>query len=201
MDVLSPEEAQRLFDALTAKGDEIAFRWLKEGCECRAQLMIEYMQALGLNPGRAWAVAVGRPLTVTDRLAPRGVSEWYNHVAPAFRAAGVTHEAWVIDPVLSGSGPMSIVGWAEAMRARAIDVSTLPLSQLEILNRQATRVMRGEALDAILFLLEFGQPPIPELGGSGFRLAPDPPEGASEFARMTMQKLLALEQQPPPGRS
>ena len=38
---LTQEQAQAVFEAMAALGDRIAFRWLAEGCECRAQLMIE----------------------------------------------------------------------------------------------------------------------------------------------------------------
>jgi len=63
---LTDREAQEVFDAVAAREDEIAFRYLREGCECRAQLMIEYMVQRGIDPGRAWALAVGRDLAVSD---------------------------------------------------------------------------------------------------------------------------------------
>lgn len=200
MDALSPDDAQRVFDLLAVKGDEIAFRWLIAGCECRAQIMIEHIQTMGIVPGRAWAVAVGRSLAVVDPLPPHDLIEWHNHVAPAVRVAGAEQGACVIDPALSRSGPMALADWAGAMRAGAIEISTASLSQLEILNRQATRVLGGQRLDAILFLLDLGVPPIPELGGSGFRLSVDPPEGVSEFSRQIMRQNLALEKQPRPGQ-
>ena len=40
---LTRGEAEKVFAAMAAKGDEIAFDNLAEGCECRAQLMIEHM--------------------------------------------------------------------------------------------------------------------------------------------------------------
>jgi hypothetical protein len=57
---LTPQQAQEGFAAVAARGDEIAFRCLAEGCECRAQLTVEQLQVLGLQPGRAWALAVSR---------------------------------------------------------------------------------------------------------------------------------------------
>src|SRR5262245_269328 len=188
MDVLSPEDAQRVFDLLAAKGDEIAFRWLKEGCECRAQLMIEHMQALGIVPGRAWAMSVGRPLSFATGPGPRDRFQWYNHVAPVVQAPGGEFGAWVIDPSLTRAGPLTLSAWASAMRARAIEVSDRPLSQAEILGRQAARALRGQDLDAVVFILELGQPPIPEAGGSGFMIGPDPDEGDSAYARMRMKE-------------
>jgi hypothetical protein len=79
------------------------------------------------------------------------------------------------------------------MRAQSIEISEVPLSQREILTLQGTRALQGRALDAIIFSLERGYPPIPEIGGSGFRIAPDPPEGVTAFAHAEMQKLLALQ--------
>jgi hypothetical protein len=60
--LLTPDEVQQVFEAMAARGDEIAFGNLTEGCECRAQLMIEHLGAMGVEPGRAWALAVDRPL-------------------------------------------------------------------------------------------------------------------------------------------
>jgi hypothetical protein len=190
---LTPEEAQAVFDAMAAKGDRIAFRYLAEGCECRAQLMIEEVQALGIEPGRAWALAVGRQLAVPHPTIPKQTYKWLNHVAPTVAVEGVEHSVLVIDPSLSATGPLSLGEWAGVMRARAIEVSEVGLSQAEILSRQAARALQGEDLDAMLFKLKLGEPPILEVGGSGFRIAPDPPEGISAFARKEMQILLAKE--------
>jgi hypothetical protein len=38
---------------MAAQGDRIAFRYLLEGCECRSQLMIEFVEGMGIEPGRA----------------------------------------------------------------------------------------------------------------------------------------------------
>jgi len=72
------------------------------------------------------------------------------------------------------------------MRARLIEVSKVPPSHAEILNRQTTRALAGQDLDAIVFSLARGQAPIPERGGSGFVLGPDPAEGISAHAHRTM---------------
>jgi hypothetical protein len=183
-----------LFAALAAKGDEIAFRYLFEGCECRAQFMIEYLEAMGINPGRAWAVAVGRDLAFPHPTQPRATIKWRNHTAPTVALEGTECSVLVIDPATQ-TGPVTLRQWAASMRATSIEVSQVPLSQAEILAQQTARALRGEDFDAVLFSLARGQAPIPEVGGSGFRLAPDPPEGVSAFAHAEMRRLLGLQQQ------
>jgi hypothetical protein len=189
---LTREEADQVFAAMAAKGDEIAFDNLAEGCECRAQLMIEHMQALGIEPGRAWAVAVDRDLTFPDPYNRRHSFKWNNHVAPALAVLGAEYGVLVIDPSTQ-TGAVNLAEWAASMRASAIEVSDAPLSQAEILGRQSARALRGDRLDAVLFSLRIGEPPFRDLGGSGFRIGPDPPEGVSAFARAEMQRLLSKE--------
>src|SRR5579883_2902223 len=179
---LTEVEARQVFAAIAAKGEEIAFEYLLEGCECRAQLMIEHLEAMGINPGRAWAVSVGKRLVVQNPVNPRTTIKWGNHTAPTIVVEGVEHGVLVIDPSLSPTGPLTLVQWAELMRARAIEVSAVPLTQTEILSRQAARALAGQDLDAIVFRLSCGQAPIPERGGSGFVLGADPPEGCSAYA-------------------
>jgi hypothetical protein len=58
------------------------------------------------------------------------------------------------------------------------------------MSRQSARALRGQRLDAVLFSLRFGEPPFPDLGGSGFRIGPDPPEGAGAFAHAETRRLL-----------
>jgi hypothetical protein len=186
---LTREVAQNVFDVLAAKGDEIAFRILAEGCECRAQLMIEHLQALGIEPGRAWALAVDRPLALPNPANPRQSFKWRNHVAPTVAVEGVAYGVLVLDPSTQ-TGPVPLEEWAGSMRAREIEVSNTGLSQAEVLSRQSARALQGQGLDAILFNLRLGEPPIPERGGSGFRIGPDPSAGPSEFARAEMRRLL-----------
>ena len=77
-----------------------------------------------------------------------------------------------------------------------MEVSKLPLTQAQILDLQTARVLRGEQpLDAILFALPADQAPLPDIGGSGFRIAADPPHGVSTFAHEEMHRLLALLRQ------
>jgi len=81
-----------------------------------------------------------------------------------------------------------------AMRVSAFEVAWAGLSQTEILNRQTTLVLQEKALDAMVFCLELNQPPIPEVGGTGFCIGPDPPEGASDYSRKMMKTFLDLQQ-------
>lgn len=194
---LADVEARQVFAAMAAKEDEIAFAYLHEGCECRAQLMIEHLEAMGIDPGRAWAVSVGKPLTVSNPANPKTTLKWGNHTAPTVAVAGIEHGVLVIDPSLSQTGPMTLLQWAAAMRARSLEVSEEPLSQAEILSRQTTRALAGQELDALVFSLARGQAPIPERGGSGFVLGPDPAEGISAYAHRKMIDYLAARPKSP----
>jgi hypothetical protein len=188
---LTEAEAHQAFVAMAARGNEIAFEYLYEGCECRAQLMIEYLELLGINAGRAWIVSLGRKLSVVDRLNPWSKITWENHVAPAVAVEGQPHSVLVIDPSLSNTGPMTLLEWARVVRAQVIEVSEVPLNQAQLLELQTARVLSGgQPLDAVVFSLARGQAPLPDIGGSGFRIAADPPEGVSAFAHAQMQEFM-----------
>ncbi len=194
--LLTAAEAQQVFDAMAAKGDQIAFEYVRDGCESRAQLMIEHLVQMGLTPRRAWALSLGRDLTVADPFDPRGKITWNNHVAPTVTAAGVPQGVLVIDPSLSKTGPMTLIEWAVVMRVRSVEISEVPLTQAQILDLQTARVVGGgQPLDAILFSLDRGTAPLLDVGGSGFRIGPDPPEGVSVFARQQQQQCLKLQNQ------
>jgi hypothetical protein len=186
---LTGEQAHGLFDALAAKGHEIAFRVRAEGCECRAQLMIEHLQALGIEPRRAWVLAMDRPLVFPDPANPRQFYNWHNHVAPTVAVEDVAYGVLVLDPSTQ-TGPAVLTDWTRSMGPRQIEVSSRGLSLAEIQQLRAERGLSGQGLDAIVFHLKLGEPPIPDQGGSGFRFGPDPEEGPSAFARATMQRLL-----------
>jgi hypothetical protein len=193
---LTHAEACQVFAAMAAKRDEIAFEYLWEGCECRAQLMIEQMEAMGIDPGRAWVVSVGRKLSVPDPLNPGSKISWENHVAPTVAVEGQPQGLLVVDPSLSRSGPSTLSEWANAARARVVEISERPLTQAQILDLQTAHVLSGrKPLDAVVFVLPRGQAPLPDVGGSGFRIAPDPPEGASAFAHAQMRELLQRQNQ------
>jgi len=197
---LTAAEARQVFTAMTAREHEIAFAYLWEGCECRAQLMIECLEPMGIDPGRAWLVSVGRKLSVPDPLNPGSKITWENHVAPTVAVEGEPHGILVIDPSLSKTGPLTLHEWAGAARARVVEVSELPLTQSQILKLQAARVLSGgQSMDAIVFSLQRGQAPLPDVGGSGFRIAPDPPEGVSAFAHAQMQEFLRRQALMRPG--
>jgi hypothetical protein len=187
---LTRGEAEEAFRAVAALRDQIAFDWLLDGCECRAQVMIEHLQGSGLEPGRAWAIAVGRPLTYPVPGEPRRSYKWGNHVAPTLPVEGVEYGIQVIDPSLTSAGPLTLSAWAGLMRARTIEISEGPLPQVEILARQSARALQGEVLDAVLFSLPVGVAPIPEKGGTGFALDLDPPEGVSAYAHRIMKENL-----------
>lgn len=193
---LTPELAQAVFRSLAALRAQIAFGWLVEGCECRAQLMIEHLQQQWFQPGRAWMISVGRDLSIPNPRNPRQNIKWRNHVAPTLSVAGMEGALLIMDPSLS-QGPLTLAAWASVMRVRTFETSLRGLSQRDILNRQATLALQGQDLDAMAFVLPLGEAPIPELGGSGFCLAPDPPEGVSIHAREMMKRYLALEQRLP----
>ena len=146
---------------------------------------------MGIDPGRAWAVSVGKPLAVANPVQPKKTIKWGNHTAPTVAVEGAEHAVLVIDPSLSPTGPMTLSQWAGKMKASLIEVSEVPLSQAEILNRQTTRALAGQDLDAIVFSLARGQAPIPERGGSGFVLGPDRAEGVSAYAHRKMIDYLA----------
>ncbi len=96
---------------------------------------------------------------------------------------------------------MTLLEWAEAMRARSIEISLETRTQAQILELQTARVTGGgQPLDAILFSLPRGQAPLPDVGGSGFRLGPDPPEGVSLFSHQQQQKYLQLQSKMRPGQ-
>jgi hypothetical protein len=110
-------------------------------------------------------------------------------VAPTVTVDGAEHGVLVIDPSTQ-AGPAALTDWAASLGARFTEVSNTGLSQAEIMSIQSARALRGQGLDAILFSLRLGEPPIPEMGGSGFRIGPDPATGPSTFARGEMQRLL-----------
>jgi len=194
---LTEAEAQLAFDAMAARSDLIAFHHLAEGCESRAQLMIEEMERMGIHPGRTWILSVGRPLRVVVMNQPKRIlCKWYNHTAPTVTVGSGADGVRIIDPSIPGvAGPLDILAWATAMGAKSIEVLQLPAAQVEIIELQRQRFLAGSDLDAVAFLLPLGVAPIPEKGGSGFRIDSDPAEGPNRFAHAEMQRLLAIPNQ------
>jgi hypothetical protein len=198
--LLTRQEAEEAFRAVAALRDQIAFRWLREGCECRAQLMIEHLQGLGLEPGRVWAVSVGRRLAFPQPNKPGHFYHWENHVAPTVAVEGIEHGILVIDPALSQASPLSLLDWTRVLRIQSVHVSDRGLSETDVMALQREHVLQGRELDAVVFILNFGQPPLTNLGGSGFRIGPDPDEELGSFARAEMREFLRNQRSLDPGR-
>jgi hypothetical protein len=136
---LTQAEADAVFAVLATKGDKIPFRYIKEGCEVRSQLMIEEMVAMG------------------------------------------------IDPSLPGThGPLTIQERAAAIKLTIWEMPATPLSQAEMLNIFATK---GPDLQGFVYVVPRGVCPVTDIPGSGFRLAPDPPEGIATFVAREVQRL------------
>jgi hypothetical protein len=83
----------------------------------------------------------------------------------------------------------------QAMSVRSAHVIDTGLSEAEVLTIQRDYVLHGHELDAVVFNLRLGQPPLTNLGGSGFHIGPDPAVGVSIFAREQMQEFLDSQKQ------
>lgn len=146
---------------------DIAFKYPRDGCYARAEIMADRMQAQGATPGKAWTFASdpSDPLWVDTPNVPEGKVEWGYHVAPTvpvIGSDGVVRDM-VFDPSTSDH-PVSVAQWAADQHDHPTIIQT-PL----------------------------GEPPIPSLGGSGYWPGPDPAEGVDEGARRTMERYKALE--------
>ena len=139
--------------------------------------------------GSRLALAVDRPLAFPNPANPKQSFKWNNHVAPTVAATVVEFGALVIDPSTQ-TEPVTLREWVASMRARSIVVSEAGMSEADIIALQSARAVQGAGLDAVVFRLRLGESPIPELGGGGFRIGPQPVEGASAFAHSEMQRLL-----------
>ncbi len=182
-------------------GHKIAFKYLKEGCECRSQLMIEEMLAMGIAPGRAWAMAVpGKTLSVPNPLNPKRLIRWHNHTAPVVVLDPTPEGIRVIDPSLPRvRGPLTLGEWAASIGLLAYEMSDQPLSQAEMLSIFAERTRKEQNVHGFVFVVERGVSPVSDIKGSGFRLDVDPPQGVSVFAQARMQDYLKIQAQMPSG--
>lgn len=198
---LTQTETEELFASMAGMGDTIAFQYLKEGCECRSQLMIEEMMALGIDPGRAWAMTVpGKALSVPNPLNPKQPIRWQNHTAPVVALDATPQGIRVIDPSLPGvTGPITVPEWAAAMKLHTFETPSEPLSQAEMLNLFAERTIKGQNLQGFVYVVGRGVSPVSDIRGSGFRLDIDPPQGASAFARERMRDYLKAQAQMRPS--
>jgi hypothetical protein len=188
---LTQAEAEAVFAFMAAAEDKMPFLYIKEGCEVRAQLMIDEMVVRGIDPGRAWALTVpGKSLSVPNPLNPRQPIRWGNHTAPVIAIDSTSQGVRVIDPALPGvKGPLTIVEWAAAMKLVAYEWSPKPLSQADMLSIFAERTVKGQDLQGFIFVVERGISPVSDIPGSGFRIAADPPEGIPSFLLKEVQRL------------
>ena len=120
---LTISEALAFFDEI-ADDPQMAFNYMNEGCQARAQLMGKRAQEKNIpNIKRAWAFGVGKSLKVTipnDR-----TYGWPHHVALAIpvQLDDNSIEDLVFDPGIF-DGPVTVKEWGETMRAdpRTMDV-------------------------------------------------------------------------------
>jgi hypothetical protein len=200
---LTQSETEVVFAALAAKGDKIPFLYINEGCEVRTQLMIDEMVSMGIDPGRAWALAVpGKSLGVPNPLNLKQPIRWGNHTAPTVAIADTPQGIRVIDPALPGvKGPLLIEKWAATINLIAYEMAGKPLSQAEMLNIFVEHTMKGQNLQGFVFVTERGVSPVSDIPGSGFRLAADPPEGIPAFVNKEVQRLFMEQARMQPGDS
>jgi hypothetical protein len=198
---LTQAEAEAVFAAMAAKGDKIPFGYLREGCEVRSQLMIEEMVAMGIDPGRAWAmVAPGKAMSVPNPVNPRQPHRWLNHTAPTVALDGTRQGIRVIDPSVPGvKGPLTIDAWAAAIKLTPFEMPARPLTQAEMLSIFAERTAKGQDLKGFVLVVERGVSPVADVPGSGFRIAADPPQGVSAFVQSETQRLFLEEAKLRPG--
>jgi hypothetical protein len=189
--ILTVEEA---YACLAAMGHDrsrqpVAFHCIEDGCHARAQLMIDQLQQLGVNPQqirrvwafsqRAWGRALPRMGATDESGCPLldyagRVIEWDYHVAPAVLAeepSGTTVSS-VLDPSLLGN-PAGMDLWHQragtplqlALTAQVTELGVAPL-------HPAT-----------------GQ----QLPGSGYRPWADPPNQtpSTDADRLMMEIMLA----------
>ena len=91
---ITQDEAQKVFAAMAAKGDEIAFHILAEGCECRAQLMIENILTMGISPGRAWGVKTVPRRNLASFWERPTIFHRNRRMTPALPTFAATSSAW-----------------------------------------------------------------------------------------------------------
>jgi hypothetical protein len=198
---LTSAEVEAVFARMTGLGDKIAFKYILEGCECRSELMIEEMVAMGIDPGRAWAMTVpGKTLKVANPRNPRQPIRWQNHTAPIVTLDPTPQGVRVIDPSLPDvTGPLAVAEWAASIGLSAYEMPDAPLSQAEMLSIFAERTLKGQNIHGFLFVVARGVSPVSDIKGSGFRLDVDPPQGVSAFAHERMRDYLKVQAQLFPG--
>jgi uncharacterized Zn-binding protein involved in type VI secretion len=164
--VVTPAIAAAIFSALASRSD-IAFKYPVDGCYARAHLMVKQMQAMGLNPGKAWTFAGSRtdPLWVNTPNHPDGMVSWGYHVAPTLPVTGkdgVTRPM-VMDPSMFDH-PVTPKEWQDAQHDHPTLVQT-----------------------------KAGQSPLSSGEGTGYWPGRDPAEGPDANAKETMEEYKRLE--------
>ncbi len=179
-DTVTLEQARAVF-AWLASQEDITFRYVEDGCYARTHLMIRRMQAMGLNPGRVWAISpasnaglyVVTPYgahTVNGQRAQRW--NWHCAATLKVRLADGSVGTCVIDPSLFDR-PVILETWKSAIR---------PVDGAPAIHFTESR---------------FGEAPIAVNGnrypGTGYHPGADPTEGADAHAVATMAKYKRLE--------
>lgn len=113
---LTISEVLAFFDEI-ADDPQMAFNYMNEGCQARAQLMGKRAQEKNIpDIKRAWAFGVGKSLKVT---MPNGRTHgWPHHVALAVpvKLDDDKIEDFVFDPGIF-DGPVNVAEWGETMGA------------------------------------------------------------------------------------
>ncbi len=179
-DTVTLEQARAVF-AWLASQEDIAFRYVPDGCYARTHLMIKRMQAMGLNPGRVWAfrpTSEGAIYVVTpygkDRQGGQAIQKWSYHCAPTLkvRLADGSEGTCVIDPSLFDR-PVILETWKSVIR---------PTDGAKAVHFAESRL---------------GEAPATASGarfpGTGYWPGADPKEGADAHALATMGKYKTFE--------
>jgi hypothetical protein len=158
---LSMDQVALLFFILSSI-ESIAFKFPRDGCYARAQIMANLLISAGVSPRKAWTFssdAASDPLWVDSTNVPEGRVEWGYHVAPTVEVTQPdgSVQTMVIDPSMYDH-PVRLDQWVSDQHDNPDVVQT-----------------------------DIGQPPIPAYGGSGYWPAPDPAEGADTHAMEIME--------------
>ncbi len=126
-DTVTLAQATTAFRAVAGRQD-IAFRFVEDGCYARAHLMVGHLQALGMRPRKAWAF--GDLYASTPNHPDRHVA-WNYHVAPTLRVRDQHNRVveMVIDPSLA-TRPVTVAEWRALMTRPQGQVPSVCLTNL-----------------------------------------------------------------------
>lgn len=164
--------ADDVFKEMAAQED-IAFKYPRDGCFARAQIMVERLQAKGLKVGKVWTFANPDLLVAKTPNHPDGKVTWRYHVAPVIpvRAADGSVHDMVIDPSMFDR-PVTVAEWAAAQHAPGTSKPWIDRTE----PGQAPHRPNGTSFP-----------------GSGYWPDKDPPMGAGAHARQLMKILKRFE--------